>query len=103
LARALVVFPGGFGTLDELSELLTLAQTRKLDRPIKIVLYGSRYWKEIVNFEALVRYEMISPEDLALFDFADEPSAALRILQSGWTPEPAAATPDFAGSRCDGG
>ena len=103
LARALVVFPGGFGTLDELSELLTLAQTRKLDRPIKIVLYGSSYWKEIVNFEALVRYEMISPEDLALFDFADEPSAALRILQSGWTPEPAAATPDFAGSRCDGG
>ena len=103
LARALVVFPGGFGTLDELSELLTLAQTRKLDRPIKIVLYGSSYWKEIVNFEALVRYEMISPEDLALFDFADEPSAALRILQSGWTSEPAAATPDFAGSRCDGG
>src|SRR5664279_5695440 len=64
LARALVVFPGGFGTLDEMTELLTLAQTRKLDRPIKIVLYGSSYWNEIINFEALVRHGMISPEDL---------------------------------------
>src|ERR1035437_7175105 len=53
LAKALVVFPGGFGTLDELCEILTLAQTRKLESKIQIVLYGSTYWKEIINFEAL--------------------------------------------------
>jgi len=103
LARALVVFPGGFGTLDELSELLTLAQTRKLDRPIKILLYGSSYWNEIINFEALVRYGMISPEDLALFEYADEPAAALRILQAGLNAEFEPPTPDFAGSRSEAG
>jgi predicted Rossmann-fold nucleotide-binding protein len=103
LARALVVFPGGFGTLDEMTELLTLTQTRKLDRPIKIVLYGSSYWHEIINFEALVRHGMISPEDLGLFEYADEPAAALRILQAGLSAEFEAATPDFAGSRCEGG
>jgi uncharacterized protein (TIGR00730 family) len=103
LARALVVFPGGFGTLDEMSELLTLAQTQKLDRPIKIVLYGSSYWQEVINFEALVRHGMISPEDLDLFEYADEPAAALRILQAGLSAELEAATPDFAGSRCEDG
>src|SRR3954467_9210996 len=56
LARALVVFPGGFGTLDELSEMLTLTQTRKLVRGIPIVLYGSGYWNEVINFEAMVRH-----------------------------------------------
>ena len=55
LAKALVVFPGGFGTLDELIELLTLAQTRKLEKKIVIVLYGSQFWKEILNFDALVQ------------------------------------------------
>jgi len=100
LARALVVFPGGFGTLDELSELLTLAQTRKLDRPIEIVLYGSSYWQEIINFEALVRHGMISPEDLELFQYADEPAEALGILQAGLPAEVEAVAPDFAGSRC---
>ena len=100
LARALVVFPGGFGTLDELSELLTLAQTRKLDRPIEIVLYGSSYWQEIINFEALVRHGMISPEDLKLFQYADEPAEALGILQAGLPAEVEAVAPDFAGSRC---
>src|SRR5581483_11019760 len=59
LARALVVFPGGFGTLDELTEILTLAQTRKLARPIVILLYGSAYWREIINFDALVKHGMI--------------------------------------------
>jgi len=64
LARALVAFPGGFGTLDEMFEILTLEQTRKLDRSIPVVLYGSSYWKEIINFEALVRHGTISREDL---------------------------------------
>src|SRR5579863_6506512 len=61
LARALVVFPGGFGTLDELTEILTLAQTRKLERPIPVLLYGSSYWNEIVNFKALLKHGMIAP------------------------------------------
>ena len=85
LAKALVVFPGGFGTIDELSELLTLAQTEKLAKKIVIVLYGSTYWKEILNFEALVRYDMIAEEDLRLFQFADDPETAMGILRDGLT------------------
>ena len=76
LAKALVVFPGGYGTLDELMELLTLSQTQKLAKKITILLYGSSYWKEIVNFDALVKYEMIAPEDLNLFHYADDPESA---------------------------
>src|SRR5215469_3484017 len=81
LAKALVIFPGGFGTLDELFELLTLVQTRKLAKKITIVLYGSEYWKEIINFEALLKYGMISPEDLELFHYADDPQSAFEILK----------------------
>jgi len=99
LARALVVFPGGFGTLDELTEFLTLVQTRKFDRPIKILLYGSTFWKEVINFEALVRHGMVSGKDLSLFEYVDDPSSALRILQSGLLAESPAAVPDFAGSQ----
>ena len=72
LARALVAFPGGFGTLDELTEILTLAQTRKLESPIPVILYGSDYWKEILNFDALVRHQMIDAKDLELFRYADD-------------------------------
>jgi uncharacterized protein (TIGR00730 family) len=81
LARALIVFPGGFGTLDELAEIITLAQTKKLERRISILLYGASYWNEIINFDALVRHEVISAEDLDLFTFIDEPAAALAHLQ----------------------
>jgi len=102
LARALVVFPGGFGTLDELTEILTLAQTKKLERRIPVVLYGEAYWREIINFDALVRHGMISPDDLSLFKFADDPATALGLLQAGIIadpePEPEAA-PAFAHSR----
>jgi uncharacterized protein (TIGR00730 family) len=83
LARALVVFPGGFGTLDELTEILTLMQTGKIDRRIPVVLYGSSYWNEIIDFDALVRHGMIAREDLALFRFADDPATALSLLQAG--------------------
>jgi uncharacterized protein (TIGR00730 family) len=83
LARAIVVFPGGFGTLDELFEILTLSQTQKLDRPFLILLYGTAYWNEIVNFESLVRYGMIRAEDLKLFHFVDSPADALKMLQKG--------------------
>jgi uncharacterized protein (TIGR00730 family) len=99
LARALIVFPGGFGTLDELTEILTLAQTRKLDRPIPIILYGSAYWQEIINFEALVRHEMISREDLQLFQFADSPASALTMLQERLTPQSSEPTPNVAHAR----
>jgi len=83
LARALVVFPGGFGTLDELTELLTLQQTGKLERRIPVILYGSTYWKEILNFDALVRHGMIDAADLSLFQYAETPADALALLQSG--------------------
>jgi hypothetical protein len=83
LSKALVVFPGGFGTLDEMMEILTLTQTQKLAKKISIVLYGSAYWKEIVNFDALVRHGMISPQDLDLFQYADTPEAAFGLLKTG--------------------
>jgi uncharacterized protein (TIGR00730 family) len=98
LARAMVAFPGGFGTLDELAEMLTLSQTRKLDRKITILLYGTSYWKEVVDFDALVRHGMIAPEDLALFRFVDEPTAALKILQQELLVTPELRTPAFARS-----
>jgi uncharacterized protein (TIGR00730 family) len=82
LAKALIVFPGGFGTMDELMELLTLTQTQKLAKKITILLYGSSYWKEIINFEALLKYDMISPEDLDLFHYADDPQTAFELLKS---------------------
>jgi len=85
LAKALVVFPGGFGTLDEMMELLTLTQTQKLAKKMTILLYGSEYWKEIINFDALVRYGMVSPEDLSLFQFVDDPAAALELLKGDLT------------------
>ena len=99
LARAMVAFPGGFGTLDELMEILTLAQTRKLERHIPIILYGPGYWKEIVNFEALVRHGTISEADLSLFQFADTPAAALALLQAALSKSHPGATPAFAHSR----
>jgi uncharacterized protein (TIGR00730 family) len=82
LSKALVVFPGGFGTLDEMMELLTLTQTQKLAKKITIVLYGSEYWKEIINFDALVKYGMISREDMQLFSYADDPPSAFELLKT---------------------
>ncbi len=109
LAKGLVVFPGGFGTLDELTEILTLAQTQKLESKIIIVLYGTSFWKEILNFDALIKYGTISASDMDLFSFADDPQTALRMLQDGLTKyylepeaplaEPAAPTPDISKSR----
>ena len=99
LARALVVFPGGFGTMDELMEILTLAQTDKLERRIPVLLYGSNYWNEIIDFDALVRHEMISPEDLELFRYVDDPAVALGILQSALVPEKDSKTPALLSSR----
>jgi uncharacterized protein (TIGR00730 family) len=80
-ANALVVFPGGFGTLDELFEILTLVQTGKAPR-IPIVLFRSAYWRKIVNFTALAEEEMLSTADCELFEFADTPEEAWKALVS---------------------
>ena len=80
-AKALVAFPGGFGTLDELFEVITLVQTRKA-RQVPIVLFGSDYWKRLINFEMMVEEGVISAADLDLFQFADEPQAAWEIIKT---------------------
>jgi uncharacterized protein (TIGR00730 family) len=85
LAKALVVFPGGFGTLDELTEILTLIQTQKLIKKMVVILYGTSFWKEVINFDALVRHEMIAEEDLNLFQFADTVDDAFGLLKDGLT------------------
>jgi predicted Rossmann-fold nucleotide-binding protein len=87
--------------MDELMEILTLAQTQKLARKLPIILYGSSYWNEIINFEALVRHGMISRADLELFAFADDPGSALTVLQNAIEVRAEAKTPAFAQSRCD--
>jgi uncharacterized protein (TIGR00730 family) len=79
-AKALVAFPGGFGTLDELFEVITLVQTRKA-KQVPIVLFGSDYWKRLVNFDVLIDEGVISPADLDLFQYADEPEAAWDIIK----------------------
>ena len=96
LSKALVVFPGGFGTLDEMFEILTLAQTRKVNKKITVLIYGSDYWKKVFNLEVLVNTGAISPKDLELFQFADTPEQAFELLRKGLTEnylsaEPAAA------------
>jgi hypothetical protein len=85
MAAALVIFPGGFGTLDELFEVLTLRQTGKLDRPVPVVIYGSHYWKEVLNFDALVKWHTIKPEHLDLFRFCDTPEEAFNYLKAELT------------------
>lgn len=99
LARALIAFPGGFGTLDELAESLTLAQTQKLDREIVILLYGSEYWKEIINFEALVRHGMIDPKDLKLFHYVDDVQSAFELLKQKLPMELETSSPALAKSK----
>ncbi|HEY1581054.1 MAG TPA: TIGR00730 family Rossman fold protein [Terracidiphilus sp.] len=85
LAKALVVFPGGFGTLDEMFEILTLAQTQKLAKKITVVVYGSDYWKKVFNIDALVDTGAISPKDIELFKYADTPEDAFELLRAGLT------------------
>ncbi len=85
LAKALVIFPGGFGTIDELFEILTLAQTDKLAKKILVVIYGSEYWHRIMNFQAFVDAGTVSPGDLNLFKFVDTPEDAFSFLRDGLT------------------
>lgn len=96
LARALVVFPGGFGTMDELFEMMTLIQTRKVRKRLPIILYGSRYWEEAIRFETMIDWGVISPEDVNLFKICDTPEEAfehlkteVHLLAAAEPPEPA--------------
>src|SRR6185312_11232960 len=99
LAKALVAFPGGFGTLDELMEILTLAQTQKLAKKIIVIVYGKEYWSRVLNLEALADAGAISPDDTQLFSFCDSPEEAFECLKEGLTkyhlqPQPARPVPE---------
>jgi uncharacterized protein (TIGR00730 family) len=85
LAKAVVLFPGGFGTLDELFEILTLVQTHKMRKRMPIVLFGAKYWNDILNFDALVKYGTISPGDVQLFHRTDSVDEAYEIITRGLT------------------
>ena len=85
LAKALVVFPGGFGTLDEMFEILTLVQTQKIAKRLTVVIYGPEYWRKVFNLDTLVDTGAISPKDIELFQFADTPEQAFAMLRDGLT------------------
>lgn len=85
LAKAVIVFPGGFGTLDELFEVLTLVQTRKLKKHLRVVLFGTEYWKDVINFDTLVRNGMIARADLGLFHRTDSVDEAYELITSHLT------------------
>jgi uncharacterized protein (TIGR00730 family) len=80
LSKGLIAFPGGFGTLDELMELLTLLQTKKVNKKMSVILYGESFWKKIIDFNALIKYGMVSLEDMNLFEFANTPEEAFKKL-----------------------
>jgi len=82
LAKALVVFPGGFGTLDELFEMLTLMQTGKMVKPMPVVLFGKEFWDEILNFDALVKWGLVSEKDLKLFRIYDDVDEAFDYIKT---------------------
>lgn len=81
LAKALIIMPGGYGTLDELMEILTLIQTEKLHKKITVVVYGKEYWDKVINLEAMAEMNMISPEDLSLFKYVNTPQEAFEYLK----------------------
>jgi len=85
LAKALVIFPGGFGTVDELFEILTLAQTEKLAKKILVVIYGRQYWERLINFQIMIDAGAISPADVELFKIVDSPEEGFEFLRDGLT------------------
>jgi hypothetical protein len=106
LAKALVVFPGGFGTMDELFEILTLAQTEKLAKRMTVLLYGEEYWRKVLNFEFFADAGTISPKDVELFRFVNSPEQAFTILQESLTrdhlqapPQARRVQPEIAATR----
>jgi uncharacterized protein (TIGR00730 family) len=105
LAKALVIFPGGFGTCDELFEILTLVQTDKLSKRIGVILYGREFWDEVIDFKPFAEWGAIAEQDLDLIRFADTPGEAFEQLRTQLTPhiEPTsgqeAAAPGLAKTR----
>lgn len=97
LAKALVVFPGGFGTLDELFEILTLAQTEKMAKKITVLIYGKEYWNKVLNLEALADAGAISPDDVKLFCYVDSPEEGFEILRERLTRDHLQAPPPARG------
>ena len=85
LAKALVVFPGGFGTLDELFELLTLVQTGKTKKYMPILVYGREYWDELINFDAMIKWNTIAADDIKLFHIVDDVDSAFELLKKKLT------------------
>jgi len=99
LSKALVIFPGGFGTMDEFFEILTLAQTQKLAKKILVVVYGSEYWNRLINFQTMVDAGTISPEDLELFKIVDSPEEGFEFLRDGLTKHHLGPEPKHKGER----
>ena len=87
LAKALVAFPGGFGTLDEFFEVMTLVQTGKLKKKMPIVLYGSAFWDQVINLEAMVEHGTIAEKDLELFHKVDTVEDAYAVITRELTEE----------------
>jgi hypothetical protein len=85
MAKALVIMPGGYGTLDELMEVLTLVQTLKLNKKMTIVIYGEEFWRKVINFETMAETRMISPDDLKLFKYISTVDEAFEYLKKELT------------------
>jgi uncharacterized protein (TIGR00730 family) len=81
LSKALIVFPGGFGTFDELFEILTLVQTDKIRKKLALVIYDEKYWKSVVNFDALIERGVINESDLKLFHFCNDVDTAFKVIK----------------------
>ncbi len=99
LSKALVIFPGGFGTMDEFFEIVTLAQTQKLAKKILVVVYGSEYWNRLFNFQTMVDAGTISQEDLDLFKIVDSPEEGFEFLRDGLTKHHLGPEPKHKGER----
>ena len=83
IARALIVFPGGFGTMDELWEMMTLSQTGKMPKHTLILIYGRKYWNDVLNLKGMVRWGMINQEEYDLLKYADNVDEAFEVIRSG--------------------
>ncbi|HTY02018.1 MAG TPA: TIGR00730 family Rossman fold protein [Bacteroidota bacterium] len=94
LAKALVAFPGGFGTLDEMMEVLTLLQTKKVTKRLAVVIYGSEYWRKVFDFDTMIDYGLIAKKDLELFKFMDTPIDAFNYLKEFLSAAHGPAKPD---------